>query len=339
MPITYAQKSSTDQKNADSNAAFVVDSSSQSASLQRKADMANCAAQRVVQRDTGVVQRLGEADGKFRYVANLENNVYVDGYDQFAFNGKIVRMGGNPYFRSKLPFDLGKIIFTKYHGGEIKSPGFTGCLMVAFRFKKAATDVKPLIDPTSDPFVSLGAEDKFVAHAYCGGEGTDTKNALFDAERRELISIEAMFKPQTPEDDAKVKNECSKRAIPIGYGDQSFTGGVEIDQYGRWGANVYAQNANVYSAIKKSYQQADGRDMKLKHFNSEELDFQTLSTRAVVFASVLANQTPGTNEYMVARTNLKTIAWSNLDAICTAISLTDNVAEQGILSLVLNGLL
>ena len=148
-----------------------------------------------------------------------------------------------------------------------------------------------------------------------------------------------MFKPQTPEDDAKVKNECSKRAIPIGYGDQSFTGGVEIDQYGRWGANVYAQNANVYSAIKKSYQQADGRDMKLKHFNSEELDFQTLSTRAVVFASVLANQTPGTNEYMVARTNLKTIAWSNLDAICTAISLTDNVAEQGILSLVLNGLL
>ena len=93
MPITYAQKSSTDQKNADSNAAFVVDSSSQSASLQRKADMANCAAQRVVQRDTGVVQRLGEADGKFRYVANLENNVYVDGYDQFAFNGKIVRMG------------------------------------------------------------------------------------------------------------------------------------------------------------------------------------------------------------------------------------------------------
>ena len=46
MNSTYAQKSSTVQKAADSNAASVLDSSSQSESLQRKADMANNAAQR-----------------------------------------------------------------------------------------------------------------------------------------------------------------------------------------------------------------------------------------------------------------------------------------------------
>ena len=46
MSTTYAQKSSTVQKVADSKAASLFDSSSQSESLQRKANMANAAAQR-----------------------------------------------------------------------------------------------------------------------------------------------------------------------------------------------------------------------------------------------------------------------------------------------------
>ena len=46
MPIKYAQKSSTVQKAADTKAASVLDSSAQNESLQRKADMANNAAQR-----------------------------------------------------------------------------------------------------------------------------------------------------------------------------------------------------------------------------------------------------------------------------------------------------
>ena len=46
MNSTYAQKSSTVQKAADAKAASVLDSSAQSESLQRKADMANNAAQR-----------------------------------------------------------------------------------------------------------------------------------------------------------------------------------------------------------------------------------------------------------------------------------------------------
>ena len=46
MNSTYAQKSSTVQKVADSKAASILDSSSQGESLQRKADMANGAAQR-----------------------------------------------------------------------------------------------------------------------------------------------------------------------------------------------------------------------------------------------------------------------------------------------------
>ena len=46
MNSTYAQKSSTVQKVADSKAASIIDSSSQNESLQRKADMTNNAAQR-----------------------------------------------------------------------------------------------------------------------------------------------------------------------------------------------------------------------------------------------------------------------------------------------------
>ena len=45
MNTTYAQKSSTVQKAADSNAASILDSSSQSESLRRHADVANNAAQ------------------------------------------------------------------------------------------------------------------------------------------------------------------------------------------------------------------------------------------------------------------------------------------------------
>ena len=62
------------------NAAYVDDSSSQNESLQRKADMANGAVQRVVQRETGVVQKVDDFPiVQFVYRASENNDLkYIE---------------------------------------------------------------------------------------------------------------------------------------------------------------------------------------------------------------------------------------------------------------------
>ncbi|OWV24609.1 hypothetical protein B7982_02555 [Fibrobacter sp. UWB2] len=91
MNSTYAQKSSTVQKAADTKAASVLDSSAQGESLQRKADMAN-AAQRVVQRvalDTNIYKSCFQNSNACVGAPTVEgdevdNNVY---YSTLASDG------------------------------------------------------------------------------------------------------------------------------------------------------------------------------------------------------------------------------------------------------------
>ena len=164
------------------NAAYVDDSSSQNESLQRKADMANGAVQRVVQRETGVVQRVDPPEFP------IEEFVYKD-----PQNGDLI-------------FEEGHIVFTKYEPNLVSS-GFTGCLMMSFKFKKSYKCNK---SPNGTMKVENGVP--YIAHVFChSAVEKDTKKALVDAEQQNLISIEALFKPWTDDDAGKassyVRNE------------------------------------------------------------------------------------------------------------------------------------
>ena len=343
MPITYAQKSSTDQKNADSNAAFVVDSSSQSVSLQRKADMANCANQRVVQRDTGVVQRLGEADGKFMYVPNLQENQFVNEDDRFM---------------NRVPYKSGMICFSKYDGQPLESAGFTGCMMMAFHFNyngKNGDELDELFCGGLLPYENLddvSVNDKFIAHIFADDSDNDTKIALFDAEQRNLITIEVVFKPFLSEDGDNIFNVANndenlrqrhimkQRAIP----DYSFYGRMTLDD-DRWNASVFVEDETVYNSIKDKYQPLYTENKKIKHFNSDQLNYQTKLTKIMIYTKAadkyrkLAEPSPdGVSMYELAnlyyykskeidiKKQIKEIANDNYDILMDASNLISNSA-------------
>ena len=133
-----------------------------------------------------VIQRVNEANRKFVYVEN----------------------SGAPDFL--IPYLPNTIQFTKYQGGEIRSAGFTGCFMMAFRFNSEKdADVNNLF---LNPFPGLNYNDTYVAHV-----DNKEKKAVFDALRRELIIIEAMFRPYN--------NNTNETKIKIKRIDERFTEG------------------------------------------------------------------------------------------------------------------
>ena len=262
MSTTYVHKQSSAQKKDAPSASSVLDASSQSESLQRKADMANNAAQRVVQRDTGVVQREKEYSEKFRYVDYND----VDG---------IINMPG-------------KICFSKYQNGETKSANFSGCIMMAFRFIRSFSELKSTgIFESESEINKENISGELIAHVYCDSTlSNDTKSALLEAETDELIAIDVLFKPKTLGDGEKILIKQVE-----GNGHDFFTGGLTFTpgsspQNGSWNAAVYAQNENVYNRIKPDYSQRDDDTQKLKFFDNNALIDQTRATRAFVYASL-----------------------------------------------------
>ena len=262
MSTTYAPKQVPAQKKDANSAASVVDDSSQGEALQRKADMANCAAQRVVQRDTGVVQRAGAYSHKFKYVD------YND-------------MGG-------ISNSSGKIHFSEYQNRETKSGDFSGCLMMAFRFIESYDDLKRkkvFEDETGIDEQIISKQ--LIAHVFCDSDlSKDTKSAILDAEDEGLIAIDVLFKPKTPGDCEKtLKNQAEGCSQDFFMGGLTFTQGSS-PQNGSWNATVYAQNQNVYDKIKGDYSQSEDVEKKLKFFDNEALIVQTNATRAFVYASL-----------------------------------------------------
>ncbi len=101
MTSTYSQKSEAIQRMASNNAASLMDSSMQSASLQRKADMIQ---HHLDNRQSNVVQRL--ADGQFRvedpknlgqgYINEVEKDV---GKREYVEVGEKYHIGGRSHYK------------------------------------------------------------------------------------------------------------------------------------------------------------------------------------------------------------------------------------------------
>ena len=315
----YAKKKSPVTKTADASAASVLDSSSQGESLQRKADLVNCSEQRVVQKIDGVVQRAQEADESFEYVTNLDDNIFINGAD-----GR----GGDERFRSNIPFKDGKIVFSKYSGQPMQSCGFTGCLMMAFHFNE---DVGKGIQPATSaktlcpgfPEKNLTANDKFIAHVFMSDltNVTDTRTALYDAEQRGLINVDALFKPFVPRDseiifNAAVSNQGLRNHLhenrPVK--NDSFRGRMSLGGDGRWRADVLAETEDVYNAIKNNYTLYE-EEKKLKEFSTDELSFQTQATKVFIWASLLLKRDIDVEMKRSVKKELEKMAKENKDVV------------------------
>lgn len=260
MNTTYAQKSSTVQKAADSNAASVLDLSSQGESLQRKADMANGGGRNVVRKFGGVVQKIGDAKEKFYYYPTLKDGV--------------------------LDNRSGYITFCPYQNVECKSDNFTGCLMMAFHFLYDKNekydgfhDVNSIFFNPKDVPEKLKGK-YYIAHVYmdsgveCIG---DTRSALYDVSDR-VIKIDAMFKPNKP----SLLNKLY--ANKENFRGQGMTGGLTKYEEG-WVANVYAQSPTAYKILKGKNNE-DYSTTPLETIDCENLKKQTIVTLAFVCATV-----------------------------------------------------
>ena len=225
------------------NAAYVDDSSSQNESLQRKADMANGAVQRVVQRETGIVQK-------------------VDLPEQFVYRAPE---------NNDLKYIERCIAFTEYDPNLVSS-GFTGCLMMAFKFNQSYT-----CNNFAGGTITVGTDNQsYIAHVFMKGpkDATDTRKALFDAEKDHLIEIEALFKPNVPSDLYRL----------YGKDNDKLTGKLSQGENG-WSANVYAQGPEAYSVLTGNTD-FEYESKPIKTYNSEMLKKQTLAARAFVYATV-----------------------------------------------------
>ena len=275
MKSAYAQKSESSQSVTTHDASCVDD--------RRTLPVA----QRVLQRESGVVQREGEvvleegdpAYKKFKYLPPA-----VDALEGFGPEADF-------------------ITFCKYSSVECRSHSFTGCLMMAFHFndknsKKENVDQTTSLDALIFGDLSnvlVGENEKYVAHVYLDGGSADMSLALYDAENRGLITIEALFKPWLDEDQGKLRQKSSTdlSLVPLLQDMKvTFTGGLELGAGGRWNAGVYVPDVGVhriYDMIKScpEYERFKKNDSShlLKSFDSDELDRQTKATKAFVYAS------------------------------------------------------
>lgn len=243
MKSMYASRSVSVLNTPVPNAAYVDDSSSQSESLQRKADMVNGVVQRVVQRETGIVQK-------------------VDLPEQFVYRAPE---------NNDLKYIERCIVFTEYDPNLVSSD-FTGCMMMAFKFKQSYT-CKNFAGGT----ITVGTDNQsYIAHVFMMGpkDATDTRKALFDAEKDHLIEIEALFKPNVPSDLYRI----------YGKDNDKLTGKLSQGENG-WSANVYAQGSKAYSVLTGNTD-SEYKSKPIKTYNSEMLKKQTLAARAFVYATV-----------------------------------------------------
>lgn len=266
MQNTYAQKQKTAQKKDASTAAAVLDASSQSEGLQRKADMANGALQRVKKINGKDVLESGDpAYMKFKFQPS--NNM-----DDF-----------------RVPYDAGgQIYFSPYINGELKSAGFSGCFMMAFKFteKTASSNLTK--------YVPLNLDNSFVAHV-----PNKSRQALFQAEQLDFIDIKALIRPFRGQDYDADKvystklsegNQASKGAASI----HALTGGLEQVTEDQWRGNVYYQE-KIYSVNPNAPQNSGNtnngdkftwKTSPYRRLSTQEVADETLMCKAFIYATV-----------------------------------------------------
>jgi hypothetical protein len=163
-----------------------------------------------------VIQRTGEANGKFCY-------------DPYSSDVNF-----------RVPYTPNTIHFTKYKAGsEIRSAGFNGCYMMAFRFNEdKKIDVEKMF---AKPVQDLDYDAVYIAHVANDDEG---KFALLDAETRRLIFIDSIFRPYRNEsiENSYIPKDWSDKTFSSGSqaGIDRFTGGMKLGEKG-WEGKVYKQ--------------------------------------------------------------------------------------------------
>ena len=208
-----------------------------------------------------VIQREGEANGKFLYVKDIE-----------TFKDK-----------SRIPFQFGAICFTKYDGGTVLSANFSGCFMMAFHFNSMdeRLHIERLRHPQSPGFPF--SSGPFVAHV-----ALDQINAVFDAESRGLITIDAIYRPFR---NGAIEEEYLPQGLGGVAAQSAFTASLHQSPAG-WAGEVFRQKRVTPTGGPLAYPDyAAGRYLwemrRLRRWSAADMDMQTRASRAFIYGRAM----------------------------------------------------
>ena len=254
-----------------------------------------------------VIQREGEANGKFKYVADFYSK---------------------KEYLARIPFDYKAIHFADYKKGMIKSANFSGCFMLAFHFNGTTIDPTFVtsIRSTTDVRPDLSPNKKYVAHV-----DSSVKTAVFDAERRGLITIEALFRPADRVTiDKNIPIYAAGKRLgfhftrypqsPSGLGD--LTGGMTYSKKKGWSGAVYLQERIPLGSIddRKKYKWENSRLVK---YNKTELGRHTEASMAYICATVLLDPNITPDERTAADARLRGISRESIELALNEIVLSE----------------
>lgn len=261
MKSTYAQKNEVNPCVTSRNVACVDD---------RRAVPV---AQRVLQRESGAVQRVKKEGG---------NDILEE--DDPAYNTFIFQQYEDDENFRVLYDAGGKIYFTPYNNGEIKSAGFTGCFMMAFKFNENVVSSNLIENNSSNP---LNLDAFYIAHV-----PNKSRQALFQAEQLNIIDIKALIRPFRGQDiDANhvngtrlsEENKASEGRAAI----HALTGGLQKNDDDEWFGNVYYQE-KIYE--ENPYEKKDAKftwnNTVYRSLATQDVDRETLMCKAFIYATV-----------------------------------------------------
>lgn len=226
------------------------------------------------QRKVDVVQ-MNPADNKFLFVPNIGTN------------------------KNRIPYNDGVIVFTKYNGGEILSAGFSGCFMMAFHFN-------PNADRNQIQKLMSKAEDIELNKVYIAHVANNAKPALCDAETRNLITIEAIFRPyrfgelDNPNRASSQPNITTSQA-----GVNNLTGGMERVEDG-WISKVYLQEKvfNGDPILDSTNYQWQNQLLDYRSLDPQKMEKETLATKVFIYASICCDDSLNSSLWKMAHDKL-----------------------------------
>ena len=259
-----------------------------------------------------VIQRAGAADGKFVYVPDISVT------------------------KDRIPFDYGFIKFAPYDEGRqrvILSAGFSGCFMMAFRF----TALAPPIFYGGHIPPGLATGQLYVAHV-----SNDIRAAVLDAKERNLITIEAMFRPYRngveeanletiPTNVIRVDHRLSDGTAGI----LNFTAGMRNVGPQEWVGACYTQEKIPLGPVFAN--QAYTGDYEwinhkiIRTYDERQMQFETLASEAYICASVIADSRSDSDLKGRADTRLRAISSSSQNAIIFARDHLTKPQDRGII--------
>ena len=169
----------------------------------------------------------------------------------------------------------------KYDGGTALSSDFTGCFIMAFHFNLTDEHLGRLRHPESPAFPYKSGP--FIAHV-----SLDETNAVFDAENRGLITIDALYRPYR---NGAIENKHLP-TVPAGVsGKAGFTAGLQQGSEGWEGAVYHQERVTPRDGPLTPGDYVAGRFVwkihGLRRWAAEDMRMQTQASRAFIYGRAM----------------------------------------------------